>query len=215
MKVIFCIAGNTFSAEFLASWSNLLATCIHQGIEVKLSNEYSSVVHFARSKCLKADVLRGQSQKPFNGEPYDYIMWIDSDMVFKPEDFLCLLQSPHDITCGNYMTHDRVHTTSVREWDEEYFKQNGTFQFMKPMDIVSSTEQYIKVAYSGMGWMLIRYGVIEKMTYPWFHHNVICIGDYMDMCSEDVAFCRNADKCGVHVYIDKNIWIGHYKSFVI
>lgn len=216
MKVVFCIPGNTFSGEFLRSWSNLLATCLNRGIEVKMSTEYSPMVHYARAKCLKADVLRGDSQLPFNGEPYDYIMWIDSDMVFSPENFLALLESPHDITCGNYMMLDKLHTTSVQSWDEEYFKQHGTFQFMKPIDIIHHTEdRYIPVSYSGMGWMLIKYGVIEKMKYPWFYHPLIAIGDTVDMCSEDVAFCRNAAKHGINVYIDKTIWVGHYKSSVI
>jgi hypothetical protein len=86
---------------------------------------------------------------------------------------------------------------------------------MTPAQIRSEKERYIKVAYSGMGWMLVKQGVFERISYPWFHHDVIRIGDMVDMCSEDVAFCRNAEKAGVSIYVDKTIWVGHHKSFVI
>jgi GT2 family glycosyltransferase len=217
MKIIFCIPGNTFCSEFVKSWTALVAECIKRDIEITFVNRYSSMVHFARAMCLGADVMRGEKQAPFGGKrEYDYIMWIDSDIVFKPSDFFRLLETPHEITCGNYMMSDRTHTTTVKEWDETYFiNSGGAFEFMTPAHIKREKERYIKVAYSGMGWMLIKNGVFERISYPWFHHDVICIGHMVDMCSEDVAFCRNAEKAGISIYVDKTIWVGHHKSFVI
>lgn len=217
MIVLFCIPGNTFSNHFLQSWTELIIECTRRNIQFAISNRYSSMVHFARAMCVGANVLSGENQKPFSGTvKYDYIMWIDSDMVFKPSDFFSLLESPHDITCGNYLMSDKKHTTTVEKWDEDYFiKSGGCFEFLTPEYIRSLKERYTKVAYSGMGWMLVKYGVFEKIKYPYFFHDVIRIKDTVDMCSEDVAFCRNAEKAGFSIYIDKNIFVGHLKSFVI
>ena len=99
--------GRSYSREFLLAWSDLLIQATAKGHQCMISQQYSSVVHFARARCLGGDVLKGPDQKPFQGNvEYDAMMWIDSDMVFKPDDFFSLLESPHDVTAGIYMTED-------------------------------------------------------------------------------------------------------------
>lgn len=208
MKIIFCLPGKSYSREFLLAWSELLLQAIQKGHQVMMSQQYSSVVHFARSKCLGGDILKGADQKPFQGQvEYDAIMWIDSDIVFKPADFFALLESPHNVTGGLYMMEDMQHFATVKEWNEEYFKQTGTFKFLRPDDVIG-VPQYMKVAYTGMGWMLIRKGVIEKLKYPWFRSDVQNIGDVTEMLSEDVSFCRALTD---DIYVDTKIRVGHQK----
>ena len=221
VRVVFCVPGNTFSREFLISWSSLLSELIGKGITPILSQQYSSVVHFARSKCLAADVTKGPDQKPFQGQlPYDYIMWIDSDIVFNPTDFFKMLESPHDVTCGAYRMTDNVHYAVVKTWDLDYFAEHGTFEFMDQAAVDAEAERYVPVSYSGMGWMLIKAGVVETLKYPWFNYELQRIpakdgGVMVDMCSEDVAFCRNLTAAGHRVHLDKTCRVGHQKSFVI
>ena len=101
MKIIFALPGREYSREFLMSWSDLLVQCTAKGHQVLVSQNYSSVVHFARARCLGGDVMAGQDQKPFQGKvDYDVIVWIDSDIIFTPEDVFKLLDSPHDVTAG-------------------------------------------------------------------------------------------------------------------
>jgi len=53
---------------------------------------HSSMVNFARCKCLGANVLRGPDQKPWDGNlKYDYQLWIDSDIMFDTEKFYRLV----------------------------------------------------------------------------------------------------------------------------
>ena len=87
ITIVFCLPGRTFSNNFLLCWSELLMTCIKNNINPLVSCSYDSNVNFVRSKCLGYDVLRGKDQKPFDGKlDYDYIMWIDSDIIFKIEE---------------------------------------------------------------------------------------------------------------------------------
>lgn len=221
VRVVFCMPGREYSREFLISWSGLLSECIARGVTPIMSQQYSSVVHFARSKCLGADVTKGANQKPFQGQlPYDYIMWIDSDMVFGPAEFFKLLESPHEVTSGLYLMEDRKNFATVKSWDVEYFQEHGTFKFMDQEALDAETERYAQVAYAGMGWMLIKAGVLENLKYPWFTYDLQKIptkdgGLMIDMCSEDVALCRNLAEAGVRVRVDKTCRVGHQKSFVI
>ena len=168
------------------------------------------------------DVLKGPDQKPFQGSvDYDVMMWIDSDIVFKPDDFFALLESPHDVTAGMYMMEDLQHFATVKEWDEDFFAKNGTFKFMKPEDIVrvgeadSPSSSYLPVAYTGMGWMMIRKGVVETIKYPWFYSELQTVGPLVDMNSEDVSFCRALQAAGHTIHVDTKIRVGHQKLMLI
>ena len=215
MKIIFCLPGKEYSREFLLCWTDLMMQIGAKGHNIMISQQYSSVVHFARAKCLGGDVLKGADQKPFQGKvDYDVMMWIDSDVVFKPGDFLALLESPHDVTAGLYLTEDMQSFPVVKDWNEDFFKKNGTFKFLRPDDI-EGAPQYIPVAYAGMGWMMIRKGVVEDLKYPWFWSPLQTIGDLVDMPSEDVAFCRALNASGHQVYVDTKVRVGHQKPLIV
>ena len=72
-------------------------------------------------------------QTKFGGEiDYDYIMWIDSDIVFKPEQFFKLLDHDRDIISGLYMMQDNINYATVEHMDEDFFADNaGTIVFYK------------------------------------------------------------------------------------
>ena len=218
VKVVFCMPGRQYSREFLLAWSDLLMQASSRGHQVMISQQYSSVVHFARAKCMGGDVLKGPDQKPFQGAvDYDVMMWIDSDIVFKPDDFFALLESPHDVTAGMYMMEDLQHFATVKEWDEDFFAKNGTFKFMKPEDLPSESKDssYLPVAYTGMGWMMIRKGVVETIKYPWFHSDLQTVGSLVDMNSEDVSFCRALQAAGHTIHVDTKVRVGHQKLMLI
>lgn len=215
MKIAFCLPGREYSREFIICWTQLLIEVSKKGHDIIISQQYSSVVHFARAKCLGGDVMKGLNQKPFQGQvDYDVIMWIDSDIVFTPEDFFKLIDSPHDVTSGMYLMEDGQHVAVVEKWDEDYFIHQGTFEFLKP-EHFKYASRYLKVAYTGMGWMCIKKGVIEKLPYPWFQSEIQIIGQFVDIQSEDVSFCRALERAGVDIYIDTTVRVGHQKKFII
>ena len=70
-------------------------------MSIQISQDYSSMVNFARCKCLGANVLCGPDQVPWDGKlHYDYQLWIDSDIVFDTNKFwqLCDLSLSEDGT---------------------------------------------------------------------------------------------------------------------
>ncbi|OGS27911.1 MAG: hypothetical protein A2297_04700 [Elusimicrobia bacterium RIFOXYB2_FULL_48_7] len=228
-RVIFCLTGSNFSGKFLDCWTTLVSYCLQNKIEIVVNRRESCNIYYVRNMCLGADVSRGENQKPFDGKiDYTHLMWIDSDILFSPREFQKLLDDDKDIVSGIYMMDNGQQFATVKEWDEEYFKKNGGFQFLTPEDIKRADEsatknganklattELLEVAYTGFGFMMIKKGVFESMTYPWFRPIEKKIGDMVDFTMEDVAFCLRAKEAGFKVHIDPLVRVGHEKKIVL
>lgn len=231
VKVVFCIPGREFTANFLQSWTKLCNALYLNQIPFVLSNTYSPVVYYARSACLRAHVLRGRHQKPFNEEiTYDYIMWIDSDIVFEPEHFFTLLQRMEQqrdlqVLSGTYLMADGHHTTIVDKWDEDYFQQNGSFKFLTLQELKDKSETkeckdnngLLDIVYAGFGFLMIRSGVFEQFEYPFFKpiFHELKGGTIYDFSSEDASFFLELREKGINAYVDSTVHVGHEKMLVL
>jgi hypothetical protein len=214
-RIIFCLTGTTFSGKFLDCFIDVIAYCMQSNIQFAVSRKESPVVYYVRNMCLGGDLLRGENQKPFDGKiDYSHIMWIDNDIMFTPQQFQKLLSYDKDIVSGVYMMANQIHFATVVNWDEEYFKKNGSFQFLKQEDIKEKTN-LIDVAYTGLGFMLIKKGVFESLTYPWFRPIFYEIGNVKEFCSEDTGFCQLVREKGYKIYVDPQMRVGHEKKVVL
>ena len=91
-KIVFCLPGRGVSYVYLKNFLQLAFDLVQNQMSLQISQDYSSMVNFARCKCLGANVLRGPDQLPWDGKlDYDYQLWIDSDIVFNTEKFWQLL----------------------------------------------------------------------------------------------------------------------------
>ena len=96
-KIVFCLPGRGCSYIFLKNFVQLCFDMVQNNMSIQISQDYSSMVNFARCKVLGANVLRGPNQVPWDGKlEYDYQLWIDSDIVFDTGKFwqLCDLAFP-------------------------------------------------------------------------------------------------------------------------
>jgi GT2 family glycosyltransferase len=218
--IVFCLPGREFSGKFLVCWSELLLKCKEAGINIFINNKYSSNVYHVRSMCLGADVLKGKYQIPFqNTINYDYIMWIDSDIHFSYQQIFKMLKTMEQdkslhILSGLYAMDGGTHFACVKKMDKRHFIKTGSFEFIPTNENLSPL--LFKADYNGMGFMLVRKGVYEKLEYPWFGPRYFEFQnennqDIYDFCSEDVAFCLNAKQKGFDLWIDPSIRIGHEK----
>jgi hypothetical protein len=219
MKVVIALPGRTFSGTFLMNWTQTVMTLSRKGYEVVVTNEYSSYVTYSRMKTLGLDVLRGSDQVPFGGTlNYDVWLTIDSDIIFTPEQVIELIEDTkkYPVVSGLYRMQDRVHFAAVQEWNVEYFKKYGSFEFMRDLP----ADKYVPVAYNGMGFFACRRGVIEKLKYPYFSYPLVEIeaedGKILrDTCSEDVSFCKNLTDAGFEIMVNTGLHVGHEKTLVL
>ena len=218
-KIIFCLPGRTFSDNFLKSWTDLLVELPKHNIQWGLSQKYHVNRYFVCNSCLGGSSIGGKNQKPFQGKvDYDYLMWIDSDQVFKPEDFLNLLKKAQEtkvsILSGLYLMQGGDLFATVEDWDKEFFKQNGFFKFLTPED-VSSRKEIFKVSYTGFGWLLVKRGVFESLEYPWVQPTWFDEDGVYEMTTTDCGFMHRAAEKGHHTYVDPTIIVGHEKTSVL
>jgi hypothetical protein len=170
-----------------------------------------------RTKCLGASFDRGVNQKPFDGKvDYDFIMWIDSDMFFKPEQFFKLIEHDKDVVSGMYKMSDNLNYATVENMDEDFFDEWGYYQFMQDKEIEAKKGKLFKADYTGMGWMLCKYGVIEQMKYPWFYPRIHkSNAGWKEFVWDDVEFCMRVRDLGLDVWVDPTIIPGHEKTVVM
>lgn len=237
LKIVFCVPGKQFSNQFLVSWSETLLSFTRAGHKLFLSNQYSPIVYYARNQCLGGSVIQGTDQKPFQGKvDYDYIIWVDSDMVFTPQQVARAIEhlerdySKH-IIGGACLSADNTTFTILDkgQWNfNSFVKNKGNFVHMKRDDLFLKKDELFEVDYCGLGFMCMRKGVFEALEYPWFKP---LFYDFQletedesgnkvqrkiqDFCSEDVAFCRSVIEKGYSVWVDPLITIGHEKSQVL
>jgi len=226
-KIIFGLPGDNFSSKFLLSWTATInALWESKKYDIVVSTGVSSFVTFARMQTLGLDVLRGIGQKPFDNMDFDVWITIDSDIIFTPQQIMDLIESTeqHPVVSGMYRMSNLTSYTIVKDWDTEYFAKNGTFKFLTPEDVTkwkSETNlKFLPVHYTGLGFFAITREVLRKMTYPYFNSELQEIiteeGKILrDVCSEDVAFCKNILKLGIPIVINTDIRVGHNKLIVI
>jgi hypothetical protein len=226
-KIVFALPGDNFSSKFLIAWTATISKLWEtRKYDIMISPATGSYVPFVRMSTLGLDVLRGQDQKPFNGQSFDIWITIDSDIVFTFEQVEKLIEATdeHPVVAGMYRMSDLINYAFVKDWDETYFKANGAFQFIKPEDIdvwKKETEfKYFPVVYSGMGFMAIRKEVFDNIKYPYFDSEVITIQTddgkvIRDICSEDVSFCKKITQAGYQIMVNTDIRVGHIKSLII
>ena len=224
--IVFCLPGRGCSYIFLKNFVQLCFDMVQNGMSIQISQDYSSMVNFARCKVLGANVLRGPKQIPWDGKlEYDYQLWIDSDIGFSTEKFwqLCAMtlveedQKEKNIVAGWYATEDGT-TTSVAHWlEEDDFRKNGGVMNHETVESISKRRKPFTVDYTGFGWVLIKKGVFENLPYPWFapKMQVFESGAVQDMCGEDVSFCLDAIEQGEDIWCDPRIRVGHEKTRVI
>jgi hypothetical protein len=203
MKILFCLPGSEYSGRFLTCWTNLLIHCLQRNYQINVAQRSHEDCYSVRNMC-----LGGPNQKPFGGKvDYDYIMWIDSDILFTPQHLEQLLDHDVDIIGGVYPTEDTKYYTTLQYWDEDYYRKNGCFKMMSVQEVNDMKKQYdtFPVVATGFGFMLVKNGVFENMTYPWFKPELFRVKRLKYFASEDVNWCMEANKLGYKVMIDPNV----------
>jgi hypothetical protein len=194
------------------SWSETLSVCFEKGIRVVWKNASSSNVYKVRNGCLGGIRGGGKGQKLWQGKlAYDYLMWLDSDQVWSAKDFLMLHQymethSDCQVVTGLYRQH---------EDNDNYLVQLlGKECFLSKKDLKDFPE-VMEVGSAGLGFCLMRQGVMEKLDYPWFRPVGLQFDNGQDFTGEDAGLFIRLAHAGVHFYAHTCCVVGHEKSTVL
>lgn len=221
--------GCQMSMVYLASLITLHGALARHGVQVSvdfLGNE--SLVERARN-ILVARFLASDAT---------HLLFIDADIGFRPETVLRLLVADKDVATA-------VYSKKSFDWDQVQAKlKAGDAEPVHQMgldfniNIASSKEPVqkdgmIKVLDSATGFMLIKRGVLERMTQH-YKEELRCVNDIMGQpikeyvalfacmidpdtrrfLSEDYSFCRRYQRLGGEIWADMQSPLAHIGSHV-
>jgi len=148
-----------------------------------------------RNILLGGNILNGEFQSPWNNKyDYDYIMFIDTDQVYEPEQAFKLVDTMEankdiEVLAVIYCMADGPLSTCILDWDEEFFSEHGRFDFKTPTQLQEMAQneprKLVKAFYGGLGFSIFRKGVFEKINYPWVEPITHKVGIGVDLMGED------------------------------
>ena len=211
---IFCLPGESYSKEFLHSWTQSVIELMKRSEEFIFVNYYTPTVSYTRNqliRCYPGEITNYENSLPFDNKiEAKKIIFIDDDMVWNPEDLIKIMKSEKDIISG-FAKIGSFHEGDNHKLNAIINKQNLTTKEIK------NKKELIELDAVGFAFIAINFEVFKKIKYPWFQSF-----DFFDeenkkigFIGEDVSFCNKAVDAGYKIYGDPTIKIGHQKIKIL
>lgn len=123
----------------------------------------------------------------------EWLLWIDNDTVFEPEDLQTLMDLDMDIVTGIQFTTGEDHFPLLRYLDKKTWT-------MRPLTAIPTLGPF-EVDGCGFGFVLMKRRVLETVTDPWF--------EFKSGFSEDLNFCFKAKHAGFKIVAHPRVLLGH------
>ena len=153
-------------------------------------------------------------------QPCDYLLFIDSDMVWRPDDIERLVRFDRDVVSGLYMTRKpydgRDHAPVVYRYDRDHV--------LRP--VYDLPPNVFKCDAVGAGFLLLKKHVVDRMVELTpkigFPFDFITAEEMntkpsgrTNLIGEDLSFCWRLRKAGFDIWCDPAVKVGHISESVI
>lgn len=150
-KFVFCFYDLNYTPEFVKSWVSLCNVLNNQNIKYIITQGQSCNAFYAKQMCLGGSVLSGPKQKPFQSRlNYEYLVFISGNIIFTVNDFIKL-----------YNKITKLNLSFLSAKVKNRYKTDG--KFVNNIALAKHTEFDLTI---------VRKGVFEKLSYPWFKPHV-------------------------------------------
>lgn len=167
-------------SHFTFSLINLVKTMTELGIDTYTFFDSSTILLNQRERLI-------EKAREINS---DYVLWLDSDMMFPSTVAVRLLEHNQDIVACNYMRRSlplkTVAYTDVYDWD--------SWVPMSPQD------ELVEVQGIGMGCMLMKTSVFDQLEKPYFEFRYK--EDTQDWYGEDFVLLHKLRNNNHKIYVD-------------
>ena len=174
---------DTVYSHFSYSLGNLIKTTTMMGIEVHLFFDASTILINQRENLINR-AIEVKSE---------WALWLDSDMMFPPTTLLRLLAHNQDIVACNYMKRSYPFKSVA-------FMDTNDWESWVPLQ---SEDELLTVEAIGMGCVLMRTSVFEKLNRPYFEYTYQ--PKTKDWGGEDFTLFKKLNKLGYQVKVDMNL----------
>ena len=204
INIIIATPGHSMMSGYVKSILALTDRLNQEKLTWAWSSEYSSMVSDAREMTLNGgneNIIN--DQRPFKGEiTYDTILWIDSDIIFNPDDAMKLINSDKDIISGAYLLASGEVTAYPKLLKSGYLFQD-----------VLGMKEITKVEGCGFGFLAVKSGVFESLSRPWFQSAIGTTDDGFNfpIMGEDLSWCKRVQEQGYEIWFDPTVRVVHHK----
>lgn len=174
--------------KFVESLTNLLHTFSFTDYDVVF--EGCTLVYISRDNLAKQAIEGG----------YDWVLWLDADMVFEPDIYKILALSGKDFITGIYRGRHGTHRPCI-------------FEKLEPPERWDSFDQepdIKEIKGCGFGCVLMKTKILETV----WHTYGTCFTP-TPLLGEDLAFCKRVSDCGYSMWANLNAPVGHIGQYVI
>ena len=197
MKVALGLAhiSESYNARFGDCLTQLVSQSLNAGIELCQSACYREQITFARNK-IATKALEAK---------VDYILYLDDDMIFKPDLLVNLLNDQKDIVGGLTFLRSEPHEPSFYKLNSDEKTYNPIYMW-KPKELVECDA-------IGMAATLIKKEVFEQMYKVSAKEKDVW--GFFEGYAEDLNFCNKARHLGFKMFCDTNNLVGHITEKII
>ena len=164
-------------------------------VQIHMITDYSADIYNLKNTMIDKALFTG----------VDYIMWIDSDMVFTAEDIEMMIARDVDIISGVAMIEPG---RAAVAWQQD----DGGIQYYVPDEKDTGFEE---VDYCGGAFLLVKADVYRKIPPIWYETTDQMIGTKHKLMSEDFGFCVKAKAHGYKIHVELESKVGHEKRVVL
>lgn len=177
--------------EFMRCLTALLMRLKDDGIEFDLDIESGTLVYFARERI---------AHKAIN-EHYTHVLWLDSDMVFKPSILDDLMFSGKDFVTGIYHARRKGYASCI-------FKTINLDEGIERFD--KYPNETFQIQGCGFGCVLTSAEMLSSVCL----HFGTCFTPLPSL-GEDIAFCKRAQDLGYKLWCEPSVVCGHIGHITI
>ena len=174
---------DTVYSHFSFSLCNLIKTTTQMGIDTHLFFDASTILINQRENLIGQAIAMKS----------EWVLWLDSDMMFPATTLLRLLAHKKDIVACNYMKRSfpfkSVAFTDTNDWES-----------WVPLQ---SEDELITVEAIGMGCVLMKTSIFQKLAKPYFEYTYQ--PKTKDWGGEDFTLFKKLNKLGYQVKVDTNL----------
>lgn len=190
MKILIAIPSDEHpDHEFVQS---LLALRPVGQVEIKM--QAGSLVYLSREMLSAYAVNNG----------FDYVLWLDDDMVFQPDLLEKLIADDVDVAAGLFVGRRYPYEPAI--WKSIVCGDEGRYD-EKYYDYPE--DSLFEIDACGMAAVLVKTNVIQTVI-DQYHRTFEPISGY----GEDISFCIRAKNAGFKVWCDSRVKVGHVGRYI-
>ena len=186
MRLLIAIPSLDFvHVDFMRCFVDLCNKLKDDGVSFEVCIQSGTLVYVARDKL---------AQKAIN-EGFTHVLWIDADMIFRPESFDDLIETSKDFVTGIYHARRPGHMSCI-------------FSRCDDINHIERFTEYPKdtfeIAGCGFGFVLIKTEILRTVMIRFG----TCFCPLKDF-GEDIAFCNRAREIGFRIFGEPTVRLGH------